>query len=254
LATFAFFNGETVAARHHAREWVQQARSTNDPYELSQALTMLGAALWSPSSEVREDVDAPAGAPTGEAIAVLDEAVRVARDAHIPSALSVALAALTGSLAPHEDERVRALLDEAIEVAGTVADRLAAAAAYGMKAGLEARRADWWASLQAVRLGAEHLDQLGYPMVAGPACDQAAWALAALGHPEPAAVLRGASQRFAPGGPPDWAVELGTRCDAKLVGDLGDHRLASLKTQGASLSATDALAYLRAAAEHALAE
>ncbi len=69
-------------------------------------------------------------------IAMLEESVRVARDAGIFSALSIGLPFLAGMLPIEESERALALLDEAIEVGRLVGDR------WGVRAGDDGQGVD----------------------------------------------------------------------------------------------------------------
>ena len=107
-AVLAFYRGDLEQVVPHAQEWAELARASGDDYELALALMLLATARMH-----EPDVG----------IAMLEESVRVARDAGILSALSIGLSFLAGMLPIDESERALALLDEAIEVGRLVGDR-----------------------------------------------------------------------------------------------------------------------------------
>ena len=178
-AILAFYRNDFEAARRHAEEHVELARASGDPYEIADALLTLGGAL----SNTEPTFDA--------AIAALEESVRVARAAGIDTRLIFALPNLATWLPIEESERALALLDEAIEIATRIGDRLGVAYATGAKARLAARHGDWRTGLQGAVDSVEQALELGDHGVASRSLYTAGVALCALGSYEPAAVLFG---------------------------------------------------------------
>jgi predicted ATPase/class 3 adenylate cyclase len=240
-STLAFFSNDHEEARSHAAEWVELARASGDDEDLAHALIMLGSTL---------QITEPA---LDTAIAAVDEAVRVARAAGIDSALQFGLPLMAGWLPYEESERALALLDEAIEVGTRMSDRLGVSIVMGVRAGHLARLGDWRTALRGAVDSAElkldlgdHVSMVGPLYVAGVA-------LCALSAYEPAAVLFGKSDAMTERWGPDWFLEMLATTDAALSGALGDQRTLTLAAQGAALDVTEAVAYLRAEADRALA-
>ena len=98
-ATAAFFAGDLDRGREHAEEWVLRARPTGNAYELASALTMLAATL--------QLADRDSG------LAAAEEAVVVARDGGIFSALSMGLATLAVYTSDDDPERTVMIIEEA---------------------------------------------------------------------------------------------------------------------------------------------
>ena len=221
--------------------WVVLARKSGDPYDLADALTTLGGAL----QMTEPTLDA--------AIAATDESVRVARAAGIDTRLTYALPNLASWLPIEESERALALCDEAIEIATRIGDRLGVAHATGVKARIAARRADWQTALHGALDAAEQMLEHGDHGVASTALYTAGVALCALGSDEPAAVLFGKSDAMMERWGADWILEMLAATDAALREALGEQQVATLAAQGAALHITDAVAYLNAEADRALA-
>jgi predicted ATPase/class 3 adenylate cyclase len=237
-ATVAFFTNDLVQARRIAEDWVERARATDDPYDLSHALIMLASAIQ------LHDHNA--------AIELLEEAVRIARTSGIASALSIGLSTL-GSILPIEaSSRALVVLEEAIEVGTKVGDRQAVANAAGTQAALAAQRGEWQVALGATADAAEQQLQLGALVMIDSACAFAAVALAALRDLEPAAVLLGTSEARHDRWGPDWWMDLVASTDAALLEGLGEQQVATLRARGAALTATEAVEYLRAEATRVL--
>ena len=209
---------------------------SGDPYELTFALIMLVSALF-------EHDDAT--------IATLEEAIRVARDAGIASALSTALPYLGGTLPIDESDLVVSLLDEAIEVGLRVGDRQAVALTIGSKCVLAFRRGDWPGALRAAHDTAEQMLELGGFVTIKDFFRAGGAALSALGHDDVAAVLIGKADAIsAPVGlvGTDWWLEPVARTEATLVARLGEQQFAvTFAAEGAALENAEAVAYLRAA-------
>jgi predicted ATPase/class 3 adenylate cyclase len=237
-ASLDFFRADLDAARHHAHEGVELARSIGDPYEVAVALLMLGAVtqLSDPDGVVR----------------VFDEAVSLARDAGIASALSAGLALLAGNLPIEESARALALLDEAVEIGTKVGDRQAVANAIQFKGSNAVRRGDWRAALHAIVDAAERRLQLGELAMFQFSFSTAAFAFVGLGYLEPAAVLLGGIQVPSDQWAPDLVGELFAWADAALLEGLGERQVATLRARGAAMDPADAVAYLRAEADRAL--
>ena len=234
----ALFRGKAEEARTFAQAYVDVARASEDPYELADALILLAGSF--------ADSDAR--------IATLEEAIRVARDAGIASALSIALPFLAGSLPIDESDRALALIDEAIEVGLRVGDRRGVALAIGWKGWLAFRRGEWTTALRAALDAAEQLLEFGGLVTIKEFFHLGGAALAALGHNDAAAVLIGrADSLSARVGTHIW-LEIITATDAALLEALGEQRVATLAAQGAAFDNPEAVVYLRAQTEAVLRE
>jgi hypothetical protein len=234
-AVLAFFRGDVEGARRRAEEWVALARPTSDRYELVLALVLLATAQ-------RMTGDTDLARVSGE------EAVRLARDAAVPSLLSSGLLALVQTVRIEEPTRGREILDEAIEVGTEIGDRVSVASATGMKGAMAAYHGDHAAGLYGAVDSVEQKLQLGDITTLGGDFDVAALSLAGLGHAEPAVVLRGAVTRFGnPGASAEWMERIADT-DAALVEQLGRTRFDTLHAQGRALTPRNAVAYLIEAA------
>ena len=148
--------------------------------------------------------------------------MRIGREAAIPSALSIGLAALGMSLPITESERILEILDEAIEISTQIGDRTALDSASGMKGWITAYRGDHAHALdEAVRSAERQLASGDLGAFTSGALHLGAVALANLGHPEPAAVLDGAGSRLLVGEAVVWAMKLLTDTEAALLAELG---------------------------------
>ena len=123
------------------------------------------------------------------AMATLDEAVQVAREAAVPSALSVNLSVTAGFLPIEEADRALAMLDEAIELGARIGDLMGVALATKNKGWIAARRGDWMLALQAAVDTSEQNLQLGNAIDLYTTFHLAGAAFCALGSFAPAAVL-----------------------------------------------------------------
>ena len=240
-ATLAFFRGDLEQARRHADEWVELARAAGDSYELANALTMLGGTL-----EFAELID--------DALATVDEAVRVARGAGIDNALSWALLFVQGLLPLEESERALALLDEAIELGTRIGERMGAASGMAAKGWIAARRGEWRAALGTSADAAEQMLQVGNLATLGGPFAAAGVSQCGSGHLDSAAVLIGFADAMSPRVGAAWVLEMVAATDATLLEALGERQVATLAAQGAALELVDAVAYLRAEADRALHE
>jgi predicted ATPase/DNA-binding SARP family transcriptional activator len=235
--TVALYRGDLDHAAHQAETYIEIARGEGDPFHLACALTMYGSVLTSDRTR---------------AAVAEEEAVRVARDAHITSALLYALLALSSCLPP-DDDRAFALIDEIVDVGTALGDRNAVAIAISTRGAIAALHQDWQGALRAsVAAAAQYLDGgQSHALVA--ALQVAFVALAAIGHSEPAAIMIGlVDEHFGRRMGPDDLRALMTDADAALLDALGASRLAELKDQGATLSFPDAADYLQAQANLAL--
>ena len=240
-ATLAFYRNDFEEARRHAAEWVELARASGDAYELAHALILLGGAL-----QITE--------PTLDAaIATVDEAVRVARAAGIDARARDRPPTLATWLPSRSRERALALLDEAIEIGTRIGDRQGVSNAIGVKARIAARRGDWRTALQGAVDAAEQTLELGDHGVVSRSLYTAGVALCALGSCEPAAVLFGKADAMAERWGLDWTLEMLAATDVALLEALGEQQVATLAARGAALDITDAVAYLHAEADRALA-
>jgi predicted ATPase/class 3 adenylate cyclase len=236
-ATLAFFRGDLDEARQRAEEWVMRARASGDSYEIATALMMLTGAQFVLGDTVQGQAN-------------VEEAVQVAREAGIRSALSQALALLTMFARLDESERMLSLLDEAVEVGTEIGNHIAVFQARSSKVGALAYLGQSIEALDFARDTAEQMAQTTTPTIWG-LYDTAAVALQDLGHPEPAAVLFGAGRHFAQGVLPDEIEELRAARERELLAELGQSQFDSLTAQGGGYTQADATAYLIEAARNA---
>jgi predicted ATPase len=240
-AVLTHFGGDEPA-RHDAQAWVDVARSSGDANDLADALIMLGATLLEEPGDV--------------ALAAIEEAVRVARDAGILSALALGLALLAGLVEWDEnDDRMLALCDEAIDISTQLGNPIGVALATGHKGAIAFRGGDWRTALEAfVDSAGMMLDAGERTSLVGP-LSMGAVALGALGHPEPSAVLLGKAATIGSfSAQVPWAAELDEQTHATNLQALGAEQVAKLAARGAVLDFADAVDYLRAQADVALRE
>jgi predicted ATPase/class 3 adenylate cyclase len=245
-ATLAFFTGDIEATRRWADEWVAVARANGDAYEVSQALVMQAAAVQI--------------AGRGNAIAIYEEAVQVARQAQIPSALAMALSAQALILTHAETLDAEtagwavALAEEAIEVGTMIGDPTSVQLSMDVPGQIALRRGDFRVALERFAESADlSVAPGGRTGAQFPLLYLALCAFAGLGHLEPAAVLLGASETLwpTPFGSA-WLVELFAELEARLPEQLGAKRFCELRSQGAVLGPAEAIEYLRVEAARAL--
>jgi hypothetical protein len=247
-ATLAFFTGDLETTHRWADEWVRVARSEGDAYELSQALVMQAA----PLNFMR----------LGDPIPILEEAVGIARETGIPTALAIALSTLAVALTsgdpraldPETARRAAAVAEEAFEIGTLIGDPTSVDITRQLRAAIAVRRGEFRAALAAFAEAAEVITARGgRTTVTAPFVQVAAFAFAGAGHAETAAVLLGAGDtllltRSGPGWVTEWLSEL----DSTLPQQLGAQRFAELRSQGAALGFSEAVEYARVEAERAL--
>jgi predicted ATPase/class 3 adenylate cyclase len=240
-AVLAFFRGDYEEARIHSEEWAELARASDDQYELAHALVLLAGAYQTTD----ETLDA--------AIATEYEAVRVARAGGIDSALIFGLSRIASHLPYEEAERAEALLDETIEVSTRIGDRIAVSMSTAWKATFAARRGDWRSALLSSIDSAEQKLELGDHSMMYHCLFPAGVALCALGFFESAAILFGKADSITARWWGGWGVEILAATDTALLEALGEEQVLTLAARGAGLEITEAVAYLRAEADRALA-
>jgi predicted ATPase/class 3 adenylate cyclase len=238
--TLAFFQGDANEALRQAGIWIDVARSSGDAYELAHANCLRAGAMFVRSEE--------------EAAAAWEEAVAFARDAEIPSALSIALPTLAGFLPFEQSDRALALLEEAAANAAGLGDPLGVSQVTLTSAAIAARRGDWRPALRAAADVGEQKLQLGDLVTIWGPFHFATSALFHLGQLEPAAVLRGKLDAIDRSLLPEEAIEDLASIDAGLVDALGAEATAAVRERGAALSNSDAVAYVRAHADRVLSE
>jgi predicted ATPase/class 3 adenylate cyclase len=240
FATLAFYQVDLARSRYNALEWIELARRADDPYELTNALTMLGGCM------VVADDDG--------AVDTLEEAVRVARESGIDAALAFALPFLATVLPTEESPRAIALLDEAIEVASRIPDPMGLATATGMKGTIALRRGEWDVGLRATVDAVALNQQIGDMATGRIGLYAIAIELSQGGAFAPAAVLFGKADSMGPGARPlaEWAVALAATTDTILLEQLGTARVDELAGRGAAMTFTEAVAYARAEADAVL--
>jgi tetratricopeptide (TPR) repeat protein len=233
-ATLAYFRGDLEKARVEGEKRVERSRRAGDAYELADALVSLSL------------VHAATGSPA-LARQTAEEALEAARSGGVPSALASALILVPWSLLDDDPERALHLFDEAIEVSTRIGDPVSVAMALTGKGVFHAAEGDWDLALDRVRDAIERIDRVGTAAgLIGGALGVAAVAFTALGRFESGAVILGASWHLAPGAY-ERPEELRTDAKAILIAQLGQSRYDTLVTQGAELSADEAITVLREA-------
>jgi predicted ATPase/class 3 adenylate cyclase len=250
-ATLAFFTGDLETAHRWGDEWVRVARSDGDAYEVSQALVMDAASVLF------------TGQRGSDPIPIYEEAIRIARDAGILTALAIALSGLataltrvdTRALDPETARRAAVVAEEAFEVGTLIGDPTSVDIARHLRGQIAMRRGEFRAALEAYAESAEVIiARGGRTTVLMPLVIMAACAFAGAGHAETAAVLLGAGDtlsptRFGPG----WAMQWLSELDSALPQQLGAERFVELRSQGAALGPSEAVEYVRVEAERVLA-
>ena len=222
-----------------AQEWVDRARAVDDPYEIAHALIMYSAALqWTDEARSLETAE---------------EAVRIARTDGIASALSIGLTMLAGLIPLDDVARAIALLDEAIVVATSIGDRMAASTR------LEPRPCsprDLGSGAPRCRRASTPLSsmlRLGTLQALNGAFWPAAIAFVGLGQLETGAVLIAAADaRGIRWWTPDALGGITPATDAAVWRVSVKHETLRSRAQGAAMSPADAVAYLRAEVDRVL--
>ena len=187
------------------------------------------------------------------AIATTEEAARVARTAGVDGALAIALRNLAMWLPLEETQRAFALVDEGIEIGTRIGDRGSVSNGMAARAKIAARRGDGRTALQGAVDAAEQALELGDLGLVSRSLYMAGVALCSLGSCEPAAVLFGKANALQERWGSDTTLEMLAATDAALLETLGEQQVATLANRGAALDNTDAVAYLHAEADRALA-
>jgi predicted ATPase/class 3 adenylate cyclase len=246
-ATLAFFTGDPETAHRWADEWVRVARSDRDAYELSQALVMHATALGTLG--------------LGDPVPIYEDAVRIAREAGVLTALAIALSALAtalfhadpAALDPETARRAAAVAEEAFEVGTLIGDPTSIDIGRQLQASIAVRRGEYSAALKALVEAAEGImARGGWTTVFVPIVSVATFAFAGAGHAETAAVLLGAGDISQTPFGPGWVREWLGKVDSALPQQLGAQRFAALRSQGAALGPSEAVEYLRVEAGRAL--
>jgi DNA-binding CsgD family transcriptional regulator len=226
----ALLRGEFDQAQQHARHCVELARAGHDPFELAAAMTLYAAAV----------------PDTGDGMPLAEDAVHFARSAGIPSAYLYALAVLIPRLVHEQPARAQALIDDYVDVARRVGDRQAGVMAHTYRSGVAAVQGDWNRVLHAATDAAEAHLEFGGSFHLGAALTMASIALAHLGRADAAAILAGvAAHRYPPVAvDEEWRRQI-TVADRLILDALGAPRTAEQKTHSATLTITDAVAFLR---------
>jgi predicted ATPase/class 3 adenylate cyclase len=234
----AVFQGNLGLTRRHAETWVELARASRDPFEISNALVLLATGLQPDPAR---------------AIVAAEDAVQTARDAGIASSLLYGLQILVALLPAEESVRSYALLDEATKVGSMLGDRQAVATTAQMKGAVALRLGDWRQTLRDCSDSAEQFLEIGRGIqVAGPAF-AASVAFAHVGRYEPAAVLIGFVEgRVGILEEPPLLAEQFNFVQTATVASLGEREASLLRTRGAALDFTEALSYLCHECERAL--
>ncbi len=239
IATLAYFQGDLERARQHAQAWVDLAEALNDPYEIAHGLTLLAPASM--------------GDPR-RAAQVAEQAVQVAHQIGVASALLYSLLAQAAIITEGDPERAQRSLQEAADVAASLGDRFGAASAITNQGAVALGRGDWLAALRVYAAGIEQHLQLGQPV----AIELAGVAIAfvGLGRLETAAVIFGLVHELGAihqlVGPPSHD-QVRSAEDA-IAAALDPDRLTQLKARGAAMDLASALVYLRGEVDRVLAD
>ena len=230
------------------RDWVARAREADDSYELGHTLIMHGTALQASSSDADQGV------------AVLEEAVRIGRDAGIASVLSIGLTAYAGSLPIDSLDgatHALALLDEAIDVGMTIGDKQAVASAQMTKASIATRLGHWAAALPHDRRSGRAFPPARRHAAVGRGLLDGRLVVRRVGSPRARSCPRGRN-RYRDGsiGQLGDLVEepRGGHREETILAGIGEQRLAELRERGASLENAELVAYLRAEVDGVIAE
>jgi hypothetical protein len=229
----AVFQGDLDTAAAHGETWLSAARERNDPYEIAHALSLIATGL--------RLADPP------RAQAAADEAIRLAREHGIGSALLYAL--LIRILLPMDSGEALELLDEATTVAMTLGDHYGAARTDGARGVVAMRAGEWRIALQSFVRGTSHTFA-GDETLLPEASQGAAISLAHLGDLDAAAIMLSfGDSNFAAIPRDTWATQVMAETRELVLEGLSDIELARLTARGATLSTRDAIALMRDAAE-----
>ena len=225
-----FFTGDMEMANRWATEWVARSRAADDSYELAHALILLATSVQF--------------ADRDGSIAFADEAIHVARSAGITSALSIGLSFIAAMLEDEDDARVLPLLDEAMDAASAVGDRMTMSQVPFFKGWRALEHADWTEALRlATDAGVQKLALGDVAMLLG--CYRlAAIALTQLGRVEPASVLYGAFDRWRNVQLPDNVDRWTSRTKALLDERLDETAFARSRDRGAAMDHRDLVALM----------
>jgi predicted ATPase/class 3 adenylate cyclase len=227
----AQFKGDADGVTHYAMLWLDGARERNDPYEISNALTLLAHGLH------REPEKAAAAA---------EEAVRVARAHGIPSALLYAL--ISSGILPTNATDPARVVDEAVEVARSLGDRQGEILAESFRGTVATREQNWPVALRSFADSAAKMFDYGETAMMMGCFWWSSFALCRIGELEHAAVVLGfSSAHFPPLSDPETTA-LRTDTEAMLRDGLGEEEVAELRTRGAEMATPDAVALLQEAA------
>ena len=230
-ATLAFFLGNLETARSEGEQWVKRSRRSGDSHELSEALILLASVQGATGSRTLSRQTA-------------EEGLQVARTAGIPSALASPLNPVAWSILAEDPERALHLLDEAMEISTQIGDPFSVAMAVQGKGVYQVSQANWDLALNEARDAIERFTQLGAAGLLRPTVGVAALALTARGHYERGAFFLGAFRQT-----PityDWVDEGIANAESSLIEQLGQPRYDTLTSQGAELSAAEAITMLTA--------
>jgi hypothetical protein len=212
--------------------WLELARSMGDDFYLIGALNMSGTVAMLVDGDVEQ------------ARALLDEGVALARRLRQPS-LFAHVANLAGECRiAAEPERARELLDEALQAATSVDNRLAMVIAIGFSIYLHLSLDDWQEAAERVLLVADYTHRAGDSNALRAMClPGAVTVLAKVGADDVAARLLGAVRNEPVA---DQVARQYYAACAAVRDHLGESRLASLVAQGAAMNDDEIFALVQA--------
>ena len=215
----------------HAQKWLEAAQAVGDEYEEACAQNILAVGRYM----------------TGDAaaLATAEESLRTARRCGSPTVIAYCCFTTALICAEHDPGRALSLLDESQRSAEAAAKTFAVITASGIRGNLLARAGDYHAAAAANLDVARRAFRYGRREQQSNSIYSAAAFLAVQGHDEPAAVLLGWVQSVT--GPVDSITNVSLTNDVlealtRLADNLGDD-YASLRAQGAAMTAEDVLEY-----------
>jgi hypothetical protein len=217
----AMWGGRPEELIRDVARWLELARSTGDDFYLSGALNMAGTTALMVDGDIEQ------------ARARLDEALALARRLRHPSLLAHVANVAGECRIATEPERARELLDEALEAATSVDNRLAMGIALAFSVYLHLSLEDWREAAQRVLLVADYTRRAGDSNALRALClPGAVTVLAKVGSDDAAACLLGAVRNEPVA---DQVARQFNQAREAVSGRLGDERLAEYTAQGAGM-------------------
>jgi predicted ATPase len=223
----------------HAQQMLRAAKAADDDYEAAVALNLLAVGRYM--------------AGESAALTTAEESLRTARRCGSPTAIAYCCFTTAMICAAADPARAISLLDDAEHAGDIAANTFAVITASTVRSGLLSLAGEHRAAAAALLDSARQAFRYGRREQQATSLFGVAAALAVLGYPEPAAVTLGWAQSVLvshdPLGDFNLTEDL-TAALADLPDTLGDDRYASLRAQGAAMTAEQILEYAHEPAEH----